>query len=53
MTVLLISDKTARKSAAAVSLAIGSMDEPQSQAGLAHYLEHMVLMGSKRFPELR
>ncbi|HHN8323402.1 pitrilysin [Morganella morganii] len=51
MTVLLISDKTARKSAAAVSLAIGSMDEPQSQAGLAHYLEHMVLMGSKRFPE--
>ena len=51
MTVLLISDSAARKSAAAISLAIGSMDEPQSQAGLAHYLEHMVLMGSKRFPE--
>ncbi|MDI6935354.1 insulinase family protein, partial [Serratia sp. Se-PFBMAAmG] len=42
MTVLLVSDKEAPKSLAALTLPIGS---------LAHYTEHMVLMGSKRYPQ--
>ncbi|MQL49652.1 MULTISPECIES: pitrilysin [Photorhabdus] len=51
MTVLLVSDEKATKSLAAVSIPVGSMENPDSQLGLAHYLEHMVLMGSARYPQ--
>ncbi|WP_409160657.1 pitrilysin [Pectobacterium sp. B2J-2] len=51
MTVLLVSDPQAPKSLASLALPIGSLDDPNNQLGLAHYLEHMVLMGSKRYPE--
>ncbi|WP_065648290.1 pitrilysin [Pantoea eucrina] len=51
MTVLLVSDAEAPKSLAALTLPIGSLDDPDQQPGLAHYLEHMVLMGSKRYPQ--
>lgn len=51
MTVLLISDPNASLSLAAIALPIGSLDDPDSQPGLAHYLEHMVLMGSHRYPQ--
>lgn len=51
MTVLLVSDAQAPKSLAALALPVGSLEDPNSQLGLAHYLEHMVLMGSKRYPQ--
>lgn len=51
MTVLLVSDAKATKSLAAVSIPVGSIENPDSQLGLAHYLEHMILMGSKKYPE--
>ncbi|WP_159565803.1 pitrilysin [Budvicia diplopodorum] len=51
MTVLLVSDNLASKSLAALALPVGSLEDPDSQLGLAHYLEHMVLMGSKRYPQ--
>jgi len=51
MTVLLVSDDKATKSLAALALPVGSLENPVKQQGLAHYLEHMVLMGSKRYPE--
>lgn len=51
MEVLLISDEKANKSLMSVGLPIGSMEDPIQQQGLAHYLEHMILMGSKDFPE--
>nr|ELR5113290.1 pitrilysin [Providencia stuartii] len=51
MIVLLVSDPKATKSLAAVSIPVGSLENPDSQLGLAHYLEHMVLMGSKKYPE--
>jgi protease-3 len=51
MTVLLVSDPQAPKSLAALALPVGSLEDPNSQLGLAHYLEHMVLMGSKRYPQ--
>lgn len=51
MEVLLISDEKANKSLMSAGISIGSMEDPLEQQGLAHYLEHMILMGSKRFPE--
>lgn len=51
MTVLLISDPSAAKSLAALALPVGSLDDPASQQGLAHYLEHMLLMGSVNYPQ--
>lgn len=51
MTVLLVSDQKATKSLGVLALPIGSLDDPNSQQGLAHYLEHMVLMGSQKYPE--
>lgn len=51
MTVLLVSDVHATKSLAALALPVGSLENPTDQPCLAHYLEHMVLMGSKRYPQ--
>lgn len=51
MIVLLISDEKANKSLMATAVPIGSMEDPNTQQGLAHYLEHMILMGSKQYPE--
>ncbi|NPE51205.1 pitrilysin [Dickeya dadantii] len=51
MTVLLVSDTQATRSLAALALPVGSLDNPPQQPGLAHYLEHMLLMGSKRYPQ--
>ncbi|WP_392558244.1 pitrilysin [Orbus mooreae] len=51
MKVLLISDSHAVKSLASLALPVGSLHDPKLQQGLAHYTEHMVLMGSKKYPE--
>ena len=51
MRVLLVSDPKAVKSLAALALPVGSLQDPSDQQGLAHYTEHMVLMGSKKYPE--
>ncbi len=51
MTVLLVSDKQAVKSLSAIAVPVGSLENPDSQLGLAHYLEHMTLMGSKKYPQ--
>ncbi|WP_414636867.1 pitrilysin [Acerihabitans sp.] len=51
MTVLLVSDKQAVKSLSAIAVPVGSLENPDNQLGLAHYLEHMILMGSKKYPQ--
>jgi protease III len=51
MRVLLVSDPKAVKSLASLALPVGSLQDPKDQQGLAHYAEHMVLIGSKNYPE--
>lgn len=51
MTVLLVSDPQAVKSLSALVVPVGSLEDPDSHQGLAHYLEHMTLMGSKKYPQ--
>ncbi|MGC6388687.1 pitrilysin [Ewingella sp. S1.OA.A_B6] len=51
LTVLLVSDPEASKSLAALAIPVGSLEDPDAQLGLAHYTEHMLLMGSKKYPD--
>lgn len=37
--------------AACMTVGVGSMADPQSLKGLAHYLEHMLFMGSDKYPD--
>ncbi|RWS24840.1 peptidase: M16 family-like protein [Leptotrombidium deliense] len=48
LKVLLISDPTTDKSAAALDVNVGSMSDPKSLPGLAHFLEHMLFLGTKK-----
>jgi len=52
LEVLLISDPTTDKSAAAIDLGIGSSSDPNDAMGLAHFHEHMLFLGSASFPTL-
>ena len=36
--------------AAALSIGVGSFSDPRAVQGLAHFLEHMIFMGSKKYP---
>jgi len=52
LDVLLISDPDLQNSAASLSVPVGSMHNPEQQLGLAHYLEHMLFLGSQRYPTI-
>ena len=46
----LISDPSADKSAAALSVNVGSWSDPVDAPGLAHFCEHMLFLGTKKYP---
>lgn len=48
---LLVSDPTTDKSAAAMDVRAGQLSDPRDMQGLAHYLEHMLFLGTERFPD--
>lgn len=39
------------KAAAGLCVGVGSFSDPKEVPGMAHFLEHMVFMGSEKFPE--
>lgn len=47
---LLIQDDEADKSAAALNVHVGSALEPKELGGVAHFLEHMLFMGTEKYP---
>ncbi|MFV0277617.1 MAG: insulinase family protein, partial [Parahaliea sp.] len=50
LEVLLISDPDTPKAAAALDIMVGSGDNPGGRAGLAHFLEHMLFLGTDKYP---
>nr|XP_033772591.1 nardilysin [Geotrypetes seraphini] len=40
-----------KQSAAALCVGVGSFSDPDDLPGLAHFLEHMVFMGSEKYPD--
>lgn len=46
----LISDPNADQSGAAMTVKTGSWEDPKESPGMAHFLEHMLFLGTKKFP---
>ncbi|MFV8570646.1 insulinase family protein [Marinobacter sp. SBS5] len=51
LRVILVSDKEADKAAASLNVAVGSGNDPADREGLAHFLEHMLFLGTEKYPE--
>ncbi|WP_373079687.1 insulinase family protein [Zhongshania sp.] len=51
LKVLLISDAGADKAAASLDVNVGSRQDPENYQGLAHFLEHMLFLGTEKYPE--
>ncbi|MBN57202.1 insulinase family protein [Thalassolituus sp. UBA3500] len=51
LKVMLVRTPEADKASAALSVNVGSMDDPEGREGLAHFLEHMLFLGTEPFPE--
>lgn len=50
MKVLVISDPSTDKSAAAMDVHIGNLSDPDDFPGLAHFCEHMLFLGTEKYP---
>ncbi|XP_047206876.1 insulin-degrading enzyme isoform X1 [Girardinichthys multiradiatus] len=48
---MLISDPTTDKSSAALDVHIGSLSDPENISGLAHFCEHMLFLGTEKYPK--
>uniref|UniRef100_A0A8D3D1J2 Insulin-degrading enzyme n=1 Tax=Scophthalmus maximus TaxID=52904 RepID=A0A8D3D1J2_SCOMX len=48
---MLVSDPTTDKSSAALDVHIGSLSDPGNIAGIAHFCEHMLFLGTKKYPK--
>ncbi|PCK03671.1 MAG: peptidase M16 [Alteromonadaceae bacterium] len=49
LRVLVISDSRAEKAAASLDVNVGSGDDSDDRYGLAHFLEHMLFLGTKKY----
>jgi insulysin len=52
MKVMLVSDEKYNKSAASMNVMVGSLSDPKEYQGLAHFLEHMLFLGTEKYPNV-
>lgn len=50
LRVLLLSDPKLNKSAGSLVVNVGQIDDPAVRPGLAHFLEHMLFLGTEKYP---
>ncbi len=50
LEVLLINDPEIEQASASLSVRVGSFDDPTNIPGLAHFCEHLLFMGTKKYP---
>jgi insulysin len=50
--VLLVSDPKFNKSGAALVVNVGQIDDPKEREGLAHFTEHMLFLGTQKYPDV-
>ncbi|KAL7067188.1 putative insulinase [Cryptosporidium serpentis] len=51
LTVFLVSDPESKMSGCCLSVKAGAMQSPENLDGLAHFLEHMLFCGTKKYPD--
>ncbi|CAN8074625.1 unnamed protein product [Agarophyton chilense] len=51
LDVLIASDPSSDKAAASLDVAVGSFSDPENLPGLAHFLEHMLFLGTEKYPD--
>lgn len=51
LTALLINDPSTDKSAAALDVNVGSYNDPKDLPGLAHFCEHLLFLGTEKYPK--
>ena len=51
--IMLVSDPSTEKSAASLSVGVGLLQDPMTQQGMAHYLEHMLFLGTEDYPDTK
>ncbi len=52
LVAVLVSDPTSDKAAAALTVFRGQYDDPADRAGLTHFLEHMLFLGTAKYPDV-
>ena len=50
LSVVVVSDKKAPTAGAALIVKAGLYQDPKAFSGIAHFLEHMLFLGTKKFP---
>ncbi|MCA9508846.1 MAG: insulinase family protein [Myxococcales bacterium] len=53
LEVLVIQTSEAKQSSVSMSVNVGFWDEPSELRGIAHYLEHMLFLGTKKYPDAK
>ncbi|MCH9703903.1 MAG: insulinase family protein, partial [Chlamydiae bacterium] len=48
---ILISDPQTPSSGAALAVSVGTWDDPQLRPGMAHFVEHLLFLGTKKYPQ--
>ncbi len=52
ITTLLISDPDVEKASAALQVSVGSFHDPKGRQGMAHFLEHLLFLGTEKYPKV-
>jgi len=52
LKVYLLSDPDFNVSAASLAVEVGHLDNPNNRLGIAHFLEHMLFLGTEKYPEV-
>ena len=52
LRVLLVSDAKFNTSGASLVVNTGQIDDPRDTQGLAHFLEHMLFLGTDKYPDV-
>lgn len=51
LRVFLLSDPSLQESAGAISVGVGSWDDPTEHSGMAHFVEHLLFLGTEAYPD--
>lgn len=51
LQIMLVSDSDSEKAAASLDVNVGSAQNPSEREGLAHFLEHMLFLGTEKYPD--